>query len=502
MFLRLLVLSFILIFQGCTGAVNNSTLLSAFTPCKENCTTSDPGTISGELEILPDSGEIFASPEGSDLVEVSGSCKDLGRKANRILVQVYEGEDDSVAPIIDNSIGLMCQDNISTSSLQSTAGVGKTCMLIAQGIGLADTGSSVSQYPQCFNGRFSFQLRMGRIIRRDTGIADNSDATNPKVRYLVKMKLRTTDSITSDSAPTTMFVSRQLQTPNFSITQNRSNDRCEIKFSPSKFRDIRYTLTTTWTGPSWGASGTFTNSVSGAVYVDKEPTFPPLGNGTTVENFYHFGEPLDPTIGLMPGMTYTYQLRSADYSYRFTGNPAITDYEQQFAGGASATAVERSNLSGSLSCVMDPAYVGNRNEQNQGAGTPNSCLLTLAGFNTRGYKLEWRVGMTANWMQVSPNSGMLISTGGDSNCRSLSTCFVHGDRAISSATTYIDPVSGTTSFQPMVPYYFAARHYRDTNGNNLYDVGELVGEWSPPTAVSDNENDFNHRCTFNTFPVN
>ena len=502
MFLRLLSIGLVFFLVGCTGKVNNSTLLSAFTPCEENCTTSDPGTISGELAILPDNGEVFASPEGSDLVEVSGSCKDLGRKANRILVQVYEGEDDSVSPIIDNSIGLTCQDHVATSSLHPS--VGGTCMLISQGIGLADTGNSVSQFPQCFNGRFSFQLRVGRIIRRDTAANDNSDATNPKVRYMVKMKLRTTDSITSDSGAATMYVTRGLVTPSFSITQNRTNDRCEIKFDPSKFRDIRYTLYTTWTGPTWAASGSMTNSISGTVYVDKQPTFPPLGDGTTVENFHHFGEPLDSTIGLMPGVTYTYQMRSADYSYRNVALPALTDYEVQFGGVASAPAIERSNYSGNMTCVMDPAYVGSRNEQNQGAGTPNSCLLTLAGQNTRGYNIEWRVGLTANWMEVAPNTGMLVSVGGDSNCRALSTCFVHGDRAISSATTYIDSAGVTQPFQANVPYFFAARHYRDTNGNNQYDPGvdQISGLWSPPTTVSGNDSDFNHRCLFNTFPAN
>jgi len=496
--LSLLLLMFV--FHGCTGAVNNSTLLSEFKPCTENCSSSTPDAIQGELSILPDEGEIYSSPEGSDLVEITGACKDLGRKSNRILVQVYEGEDDSVSPIIDNSIGIVCQDNISTTSLASNGGAAKTCMLISQGIGLADAGQSTSQFPQCFNGRFSFQLRMGRIIRRDTTANDKTDA-NPRVKYLVKLKLRTTEGITADSGTSTLVVTRALQTPSFSVTKNKENDRCEINFNPSKFRDSRYTLYSTWTGPSYAASGSMTNIISGTVYVDRSPTFPGLGNGTTIEKFYHFGEPLDSSIGLMPGVNYTYRMETADYSFLNFTTPALTDYEVQFGGVAGA--VERSTISGNVNCNMDPAYVSNRTEQNQGAGTPNSCLLSLAGYNTRGYNIEWRVSDTSpTWMVTNPTSGFLISTGGDSNCRSLPTCFVHGERGISSATTYINAVGAPTAFQPNIPYYFAARHYRDTNGNSQFDAGtdQIVGDWSPATTVT-NSSDFNHRCTFNTFPA-
>lgn len=503
MLLRLSALISMFVLYGCTGAMNAKSLLSENTPCTENCSTSTPGVISGDLAILPDEGEIFASTEGSDLVEITGACKDLGRKANRILVQVYEGENDAVAPIIDNSIGVNCQEDITTTSLRG----GKTCLLISQGIGLADSGGTTSQFPQCFNGRFSFQLRMGRIIRRDTVTSDQSDDTNPKVRYLVKMKLRTTDGVTADSGATSMYVNRALATPTFSVTPNKDSDRCEINFNPSKFGDTKYSLYTTWTGPTWAASGAMTNVVSGPVYVDKAPTFPPLGDGTTIEKFYHFGEPLDPLIGLMPGVTYTYRMQTTDTSFKNTVTPAITDYENQFGVGNN----ELSPMSGDVSCTLSPAYVAKRTLNNGGVGTPNSCTLELAGYNTRGYSLEWRVSDTSpTWMLTNPNSGFLVSVGADSftNCRGLSTCVVHGDRdpavfaGSSSATTYIDGAGVTQSFKPNVQYYFAARHYRDSNGNSQYDPGidQLAGDWSPDTKATGTD-DYNHVCRFNTFPV-
>lgn len=504
MLLRLSLIILMLVFHGCTGAVN-STLLSKYEPCTENCSTSTPDTISGELEILPDEGEIFSTPEGSDLVEITGSCKDLGRKANRILVQVFEGENDAAAPIIDNSIDVNCQDNISTTSLQSTAGVGKTCLLISQGIGLADTGQTTAQFPQCFNGRFGFKLRIGRVIRSDTAANDMSDTTNPKVRYLVKMRLRTTENLTSDSGAATMVVNRALYTPTMSVVPSRDNNRCEINLYPSKFRDIRYTLYTTWTGPTWAASGAMTNVVSGTVYVDKQPTFPPLGDGTTVEKFYHFGEPLGTTIGLMPGITYTYRLETADYSFRNVATPALTDYEVQF--GSVAGKVERNSTTQTYSCTMSPAYVGNRVlNANPQAGTPNSCFLQLAGINTLGYGIEWRVSSTSpTWMITNPNDGLLVQVGGDAvtNCRSLSSCFVHGPRramsypGTSAASKYIDANGVAQPFLANVTYYFAARHYRDTNGNSQFDPGvdQLAGDWSPATLAV-GSSDFNHSCLF------
>lgn len=491
---------------GCTGAVNSESLLSEFKPCTgSTCSDSSFEAISGELSIIPDEGEIFSSPEGSEIVEITGSCKDLGRKSNRILVQMFEGEDDSVQPVLDNSISTECLDNISTSSLQPVAGVGKQCLFISQGIGLADSGMSSPQFPQCFNGRFSFKVKVGRIIRKFTTVADKNESSNPIVKYLVKLKLRTTENITADSAASTLVINRKLLPPIPALTIDRANDRCEILLNPSKFRDIKYRAEVTWNGPSYLASGTFTNTVSGTVYFDLSPTFPPAGNGTTVEKFYHFGQPLDPTgsVGLLPGIRYSYRLQSADYSY-------VSDYMTQF-GPVSATAVERSDFSGEISCPFTAASVFERN-LNKGNDTPNSCTMTLAGANTRGdYRIEWRVSDTSpTWMVSTPNSGFLISDGDDvtTNCRDEVTCTVHGDRnpAIytpASATTFINASGVPEAFRPGIRYYFAARQYRDSNNNGQLDLGvdDIVGDWSPPTALSGGSGDFLNSCVFDSFPI-
>ena len=80
------------------------------------CTTdaaSDPGA----LEIQAVSSTIAAPIEGPDQVEITGSCKDLGRKNNRILVEVYASEDESSDPYINNTISDACYP--STNSVRS-----------------------------------------------------------------------------------------------------------------------------------------------------------------------------------------------------------------------------------------------------------------------------------------------------------------------------------------------------------------------------------------------
>ncbi len=151
-------------------------------------------------------------------------------------------------------------------------------------------------------------------------------------------------------------------------------------------------------------------------------------------------------------------------------------------------------------------YIASRTEQNQGAGTPNSCYLQVAEYDSR-YAIEWRVSSSSpTWMITNPNSGFLITAGGDTatDCRSLSTCFVHGDRGIAGselATTYINASGLKQSFKANIPYYFAARQFIDDNGNGVWDRGEFIREWTPALTVTSSA-DYNHRCTFNTFPAN
>lgn len=476
MILRLFMLLFIFVFHSCTNPVNSSLLTSSSNCSGDGCTTDAQTTISGSLEIDFDRGrgEIFSPIDGSDIVEVTGPCSDLGRKNNRILVQVYEGEDDSATPIIDNSNSVNCQDNMSTVALR-----GQQCLFISEGIGLADLGQVTPQFPQCFNGRFSFKLRLGRIIRQNTSLNDKTDTTNPKVKYLVKAKIRTTEGIVAESAPKTMLVDRSLKTPVLGISLgDRLQDRCVVSLDPSKFRDIRYTLNVKWEGPSYAASGTWTNSKSGVVYDNREGTFPPKGDGTTIEKFYHFGEPFDSSSGLLPGLTYTYQIQASDYGY-------VSDYMTQF-GGVSATAVEKSDLSTEYKCEHVPPWVEGRTD------TATTCEFKLAGTNLRDdYRIEWRVSdISPNWMETDPNSGFLVNT---TNCRSGTACLV------AKTSTFINASGVPEAFKTNVNYYFSARQYRDKNLNDQLDLGvdeEFIGKWSGPALDEDDTSQYTHACFF------
>ena len=90
---------------GCSNPMT-STLLSNYSGCTGSSCTSSGSSLTGDLAILPDPDKTtIASPvDVTDLVEVSGSCQDLNRRNNRILVQVFESEDTASTPYIDNSI--------------------------------------------------------------------------------------------------------------------------------------------------------------------------------------------------------------------------------------------------------------------------------------------------------------------------------------------------------------------------------------------------------------
>ncbi len=92
----------------------SSNLLTSLNPgpCTGfDCDTETGGVgAAGVLSISPDStGGITSLVEAGDIVEVAGSCVDLDRRNNRILVEVFAGTDESVNPYINNDISNECQ---------------------------------------------------------------------------------------------------------------------------------------------------------------------------------------------------------------------------------------------------------------------------------------------------------------------------------------------------------------------------------------------------------
>jgi len=467
-------LVFSLFLFGCSNQLTSS-LLTDYKGCfGTNCSSSASGTV-GEISLDPDEKTMSVPAEVSDLVEVSGSCQDLNIRNNRILVQVFDSDNISGVPYIDNSRDVYCDDAVNTAEFRSVVSGGVTtkqqCFFVSNGVGLVD---NTGLYPQCYNGRFAFKVRVGRVVRKDPFIADTSES-NPIVPYTLRMKIRTIENVSNDSNWIVLPIARYISSPKVEATAPTNTMRVELKIKPAKQRDIRYTIGYSWSGPSYvlsapGSPAAFTNSSSGTVVIggtpytvssgivsgviDRRPDFPIKSDGTSIDNFYikspdgnQFNGPFAGISGLMPGLTYNYEVSAADFQYNYTVYPGPGLIER----GTSTTVTVK------IPPPLFSSYTVN-------PGGKNTCQFTLGGVNTNGYRLEWRYATSPNWMQTDPNSGNLV-TSPFCNSGSLSTCdIVFTDGGYSAGNTY----------------YFAARQYIDGNNNNQWDPGEIVGEWSLP----------------------
>jgi len=450
----LFALFFVLTFSGCSNQMT-STLLTSYKGCTGTA-CSNSSSLSGEISLSLDdpSGYSYGTPsETTDLVEIAGSCQDLNIRNNRILVQVFDSELSTGVPYIDNSRDVYCDDVVNTKEYRSVVSGGVTvkqqCFFVSNGVGLADENGAL--YPQCFNGRFAFKVRVGRVVRKDPYIADGSD-NNPVVPYTVRMKIRAVDNVPLESSWVTIPVSRYVSSPKVDATASSTTMRIELNVYPAKFRDIRYSISYSWAGPTHvlsvsGTPATFTNSASGTIptAVFKKPDFPIKSDGTSIDNFwidnlYAGGTSVFPTLGVMPGVTYNFDITASDFQYDYLTYPGPGFIDR----GTSTT----------VTVVMAPARISENNPING----KNTCLFSLVGANTRGgYSLEWRYSTNSSWMDTDPNSGTVMSSCKTTQC-------------------YVNLTSG--GFTVGNIYYFAARTYYDQNANGSWDPGEVVGKWS------------------------
>ena len=464
----LFALFFIFTLFGCSNQLT-STLLTSYKGCTGvGCSSST--SISGEISLDPDEKSINAPAETTDLVEVSGSCQDLSIRNNRILVQVFDSDTATGTPYIDNSRDIYCDDVVNTKEFRAVTSGGVTtreqCFFVSNGVGLVD-GNAI--YPQCFNGRFAFKVRVGRVVRKDPYIADGSD-NNPVIPYTVRMKIRTVDNISTDSNWVTVPIYRYISAPKVDATASSTTQRIELNVYPAKFRDIRYSISYSWTGPTHvlsvsGTPSTFTNSASGTIptAVFKKPDFPIKSDGTSIDNFwidnlYAGGTSVYPTLGVMPGITYTFDITASDFQYDYSTYPGPGFIDR----GTSTT----------VTIKMPPAWIVNKIKEV--GGVKNTCSFQLGGANTRGgYSLEWKYSTSPSWMTTEPNSGTVLTS-----CKT--------------ATCYVNLTSG--GFTVNNTYYFAARTYYDANANGSWDPGEVVGEWSP--VATDTNGALAYDCSY------
>lgn len=359
--ISLLTCAIILSFSSCTNQKAESTLLTDKQSCSLEDCPSPPTKIEGSLSIESDQGAYQLNMDKSDMIEIAGKCSDLGVRANRILVQVYEGEDTSLPPYVDNESSVNCV-NSTTPSIN-----GQRCFWLTQGRGVIDSGL---EYPQCFNGRFSFSVKVGRLLRTvDSGPgAVLDEVNNPRRKYMVRFKIRTTDGAISESAWNSTLIERGVSKPTFSQNSLPFTDyKCDVQINASKnlnnLGDVKYdiylkpdfVLTDSETETLITRSNIFPFGSVPIPYVDPIPANP-IVHATNYRLY-----------NIIPGVKYQIRVKAKDtkYTYALLPTPGVTPEEGPFSDGLQCgTAVGADgrpvlNLDGPASIDLDMSLPAN-----------------------------------------------------------------------------------------------------------------------------------------------
>ncbi len=401
----LFYLSLICVLSSCNQPIANSLLVDQKDNCAadsfSSCTDSSSNNGSSILDIQPDSTSISVNMEQSDRVEITGSCKDLDRKNNRILVEVFAGEDEATDPYISNVTSNNCLTTTSPTQSGLTSASGR-CFWVTKGAGLIEDAGQPSEksFPQCYNGQFGFSVRLGQVLL-------NPVMGQPNLKYLVRVKLRTQDGTVSDSTFGRVVIDRNLSTP---VITEASNDaathKCVIKSAPARFNfGILYKLVRTYTDILLTSAGS-TNLYPGITMTTSTVT-----PGSSV---FEWSD-----NGLADGVIYNYTLTS-------TENNFLTYVPSAPTASSAVVTCETPRPAIQLS-----------------AAVANTCYFSALNFNgSPSVVYDWAYSTTSTWIGASANvnSGYTPASGAD--------C-VSG----SGVCTQPGLVAGTT-------YYFAARTKR------------------------------------------
>lgn len=373
-FIFLLISSFIVL-CGCNGVKVGTSLLSDGKTCTStsteiNCITS-PSNSLGAIDIQPSATTISANMELTDTVEITGSCHDLGRKNNRILVQVFAGElDESVDPYIDNSTSDKCLD-ASSSGIP----VGQKCFNVTTGLGLKeDVGlPDEKTFPQCHNGQFGFSVRLGKVL--------SSVALGTK--YLVRFKLRTQEGSLNDTVWSRVSITRELSAPRIDeAVVDPVQVSCALSTSVARFNPyINYSLLRTY------------NLFNGGVSV--AAPIPAFGATSASPAAFKFTN-----TQLVDGVTYNYSLVAAEGQFPYVTVPTA--------------------ISNTISCAMPKLSM-----RLWKAPTSGTCYINVAQVNTVAVGLSYDIGYSTNPAWVDQN---VIPTAGFCSSGSIesSDCAVSG----------------------------------------------------------------------------
>jgi hypothetical protein len=380
-------------------------------------TTEVPASNDGDLEIVPDNTNLSVNIDTSDRAEVTGTCKDLDRRKNRILVEVYAGDPNTgLTPYISNALSDKCQTTASGLPITDK------CFFVTKGLGLVeDLGlPSERSFPQCHNGRFGFSVKLGKAI--ETATVGTFD------KYVIRIKLRTTDGILSDSVVSEVNVDRNIATPVIdSLIADQDNFSCNLKMSVARFNPfIQYTLNRTYTD---AASSDVTQAplFSGkttASIIDNDSVF------SWKDDNFAFTHAPSSVRGVIAGVSYTYTLTATDTSFVYSSAPTKT--------------------STPVTCTMDrPTILPNGNP------TAGTCYLFMSGKVRAGVQSQWGISTIPAW--TGPN--------GDGTAFTNASC----------EAAFLPTGCTRTGLTTGVTYYFAVR---DTFPDIIDPTKIQIGRWS------------------------
>lgn len=409
-----------LFYFGCSKQPIGNSLLSSGSSSDsiDGSTSTDDD---GELDIQPDSTAMTVYIDDSDKVEITGNCKDKDRKKNRIIVEVFAGDDETQDPYISNSVSDLCQNVVNDAGIFAPL---TKCFWVTKGIGLIEDANLPTQrsFPQCHGGRFGFTVKVGKILV--------PSIAGPNTKYTVRFKLRTLDGILADSPYSRVSVARELSTPvidsaTYSITPTTL--QCNVKTSPARWNfGILYTLSRTLTDAA-GATLTLPSLYTGVSTISTL-------DGSSV--FSWNDQPNGTTNIILQGAAYSYTLTSTETNFSYITTPPTPT--------SASTAV---TCKGTLGQDYTDTLKLSPTPPAPLAGTCFMQLLSRANPNwPAAVAYEWQYNLTSNWV------------GADSSAQGAGIAATCGN---TTACTQAGLASGTT-------YYFAVR---ETSGG-------FVGKWS------------------------
>lgn len=353
---------FFLLLAGCTPPVQNTLLTDGSECTSSDCSFDSLTKPSGTLQIqIQESSKLDVGT--SNLLEVSGSCSDMGQVNNQILAQVYHNSEDlTVSPYIDNSISTRCITN--ASGLPTT----DTCFFVSQGPGaLADTPSGVTtEFPRCINGRFSFQVKLGNV----------TVVSGEQKKYYVRAKLRVSGSESNETNWVGQTVTRGVGSPMIAVNNTSGGTVNKVYLQPFKYKSgFEYAIRREVSG--YGASGTsYSSSADITVYAPFAPYEPPY-----------------PAIGLSSSVIdYSDNLLISGVTFNYYSKARIGGIENNVRDQVTTVTTPMPSISGTI------------NE------TTNDCSFTVS-FTPSGTP-EWAYESTAGWSSSNSNATSTAFEGG------------------------------------------------------------------------------------------